>query len=170
MAELILSEIAGLKLDNLKHEDKLSIKNLIGEKAISLLNQSKEKKELNNFQYLELDGGIKIVYKPYLKNLIITDIETPENYFGLEESKKIVDLYEEIKHSQKSKNSTENNYFGFKSLKYLLPAKYREEILGDLFELNYELEKEGHSRLWIRFILFFNVIFILFASFRIKIG
>ncbi len=57
-----------------------------------------------------------------------------------------------------------------KSFKYLIPAQHREEIIGDLYETESELLKEGYSKRWIRVILFWKIVIILFASLKIRLA
>jgi len=53
--------------------------------------------------------------------------------------------------------------------KYIIPHKHREEIIGDLCELKSNLNKEGHSKLFVNYILSIHIIQIIFAFTRIRL-
>lgn len=43
------------------------------------------------------------------------------------------------------------------SLKYILPKAYREEVIGDLMEIQQQMQKEGYSKWWTWAILLGNL-------------
>lgn len=55
-----------------------------------------------------------------------------------------------------------------RTLSYILPRKYREEFLGDINEIYYELQKAGYSKLWTYFILGGNILNVFWAGIKLR--
>gem|GEM_PF-4403376 len=55
-------------------------------------------------------------------------------------------------------------------IKYLLPPRYREEFVGDMAEIKFELETAKCKKITIWFILGFNLLSIMWHAFRFKLG
>lgn len=56
------------------------------------------------------------------------------------------------------------------SLKLIIPAKHREEIIGDLHETYEELKNEQYNKVWIWFIMFSKIILVLYATLKIRLS
>ncbi len=56
------------------------------------------------------------------------------------------------------------------SLRFLLPKKYREEIIGDLIEIKNGLKEEGHGKAWMLTILLGQFLSIAYSMLRFKVG
>ena len=55
-----------------------------------------------------------------------------------------------------------------KSIRFILPARYREEFAGDITEIHNSLKNEGHFKIYVYFFLLLTIINVCWVSFRFK--
>ena len=72
--------------------------------------------------------------------------------------------------SENKSNKTKNKKSKIQSLKYFIPARHREEVIGDLLEMKMQLKIDGHGIIWITLIILFNCALIMYSMFKIKIS
>ena len=87
----------------------------------------------------------------------------------LRESNKVFNqLFTYLIPKQFRKASTKKSSLSLEFLKYLIPTKRRDEIIGDFYELRDKMKSEGFSNFQIKIALMVNIVFLSFSLLKIR--